>query len=144
MRISRSLASVSAGTTLINTGDDSTDEGTTVNPVARMATSVTGAPDPAAAGTALTYAVSLSNTGPGDAADATLYQVVYDSMLFVQRRHFHRQVADALERLYPDRRHEQAGLLAHHWERAGESVAEIEPGEPPWRAARAIRRGDRR
>ena len=41
-------------------------------------------------------------------------------MLERERRTCHRQVAEALERLFPERIEEQVGLLAHHWEQAGE------------------------
>jgi ABC-type oligopeptide transport system substrate-binding subunit/class 3 adenylate cyclase len=44
----------------------------------------------------------------------------YNSLLKKERRATHRLVAQALERLFPDRVEEQVGLLAHHWERAGE------------------------
>jgi len=47
-------------------------------------------------------------------------EAAYNGLLRKERRVFHRQVAEALERLYPDRVEEQAGLLAHHWERAEE------------------------
>jgi ABC-type oligopeptide transport system substrate-binding subunit/class 3 adenylate cyclase len=45
-------------------------------------------------------------------------EAAYNGLLKVQRRVFHRQVAEALERLLPERVEEQLGLLAHHWERA--------------------------
>ncbi|UCC76281.1 MAG: AAA family ATPase, partial [Anaerolineales bacterium] len=48
-------------------------------------------------------------------------EAAYNGLLKKQRRLFHRQVAEALERLFPDRIEEQLGLLAHHWERAGVS-----------------------
>jgi class 3 adenylate cyclase/tetratricopeptide (TPR) repeat protein/type II secretory pathway predicted ATPase ExeA len=47
-------------------------------------------------------------------------EAAYNGLLRKERRGFHRRVAEALERLYPDRMEEQAGLLAHHWERAEE------------------------
>jgi tetratricopeptide (TPR) repeat protein len=47
-------------------------------------------------------------------------EAAYNGLLKKERRVFHRQVAEALERLYPDRVEQQAGLLAHHWERAEE------------------------
>jgi class 3 adenylate cyclase/tetratricopeptide (TPR) repeat protein len=47
-------------------------------------------------------------------------EVAYQTLLFAQRRMLHRAVANALETLYPDRIGEQLGLLAYHWERAGE------------------------
>ncbi|MGD2164144.1 MAG: adenylate/guanylate cyclase domain-containing protein [Anaerolineae bacterium] len=46
-------------------------------------------------------------------------EAAYSGLLKKERRIFHRQVAEALERLFPGRVEEQAGLLAHHWERAG-------------------------
>jgi ABC-type oligopeptide transport system substrate-binding subunit len=45
-------------------------------------------------------------------------EAAYNGLLKKQRRVFHRQVAEALERLFPERVEEQLGLLAHHWERA--------------------------
>ena len=48
-------------------------------------------------------------------------EAAYNGLLKKERRVFHRQVAEALERLFPDRIKEQVGLLAHHWERAGEA-----------------------
>ncbi len=47
-------------------------------------------------------------------------EAAYNGLLKKDRRVFHRQVAETLERLYPDRMEEQVGLLAHHWERAEE------------------------
>ncbi len=47
-------------------------------------------------------------------------EAAYNGLLKKKRRIFHRQVAEALERLFPDRIEEQVGLLAHHWERAEE------------------------
>jgi oligopeptide transport system substrate-binding protein len=46
-------------------------------------------------------------------------EAAYSGLLKKERRVFHRQVAEALERLFPERMEEQVGLLAHHWERAG-------------------------
>jgi ABC-type oligopeptide transport system substrate-binding subunit/class 3 adenylate cyclase len=48
-------------------------------------------------------------------------EAAYNGLLKKERRAFHRQVAEALEQLFPDRVEEQVGLLAHHWERAGEA-----------------------
>ncbi|MEE8391420.1 MAG: ABC transporter substrate-binding protein [Anaerolineae bacterium] len=45
-------------------------------------------------------------------------EAAYNGLLRKERRGFHRQVAEALEQLFPDRIEEQVGLLAHHWERA--------------------------
>ena len=47
-------------------------------------------------------------------------EAAYASLLRRERRVIHRRVAEALERLYPERLEEQLGLLAHHWEGAGE------------------------
>jgi class 3 adenylate cyclase/tetratricopeptide (TPR) repeat protein len=52
-------------------------------------------------------------------------EAAYDSLLRRKRRDLHRRVAQALERLYPERVEEQLGLLAHHWERAGEAERAI-------------------
>jgi class 3 adenylate cyclase/tetratricopeptide (TPR) repeat protein len=46
-------------------------------------------------------------------------EAAYNGLLKRERRTYHRRVAEALERLFPDRIEEQVGLLAHHWERAG-------------------------
>jgi tetratricopeptide (TPR) repeat protein len=45
-------------------------------------------------------------------------EAAYNSLLKRTRRAVHREVAQALERLFPDRLEQQLGLLAHHWERA--------------------------
>jgi ABC-type oligopeptide transport system substrate-binding subunit len=47
-------------------------------------------------------------------------EAAYNGLLKKERRIFHRQVAEALEQLFPERAEEQVGLLAHHWERAEE------------------------
>ncbi|MCP4543358.1 MAG: AAA family ATPase, partial [Chloroflexi bacterium] len=47
-------------------------------------------------------------------------EAAYNGLLKKERRVFHRQVAEALECLFPERVEEQLGLLAHHWERAEE------------------------
>ncbi len=48
-------------------------------------------------------------------------EAAYNGLLKAERRSFHRQVAVALERLFPDRAEEQVTLLAYHWEQAGDS-----------------------
>jgi class 3 adenylate cyclase/tetratricopeptide (TPR) repeat protein len=48
-------------------------------------------------------------------------EVAYSGLLKGERRAFHRRVAEALEQLFPERAEEQIGLLAHHWELAGEA-----------------------
>ncbi len=49
-------------------------------------------------------------------------EAAYNGILKADRRAFHRQVAEALERLFPERIDEQLGLLAYHWERAGDAA----------------------
>jgi ABC-type oligopeptide transport system substrate-binding subunit len=46
-------------------------------------------------------------------------EAVYNGLLKSRRRAYHRQVAEALERLFPERRSELLSLLAHHWTQAG-------------------------
>jgi len=53
-------------------------------------------------------------------------EAAYDGLLRRERRLLHRQVAEALEQLFPDRVEEQLGLLAHHWEGAGEQERAVE------------------
>jgi len=45
-------------------------------------------------------------------------EAAYSGLLKRDRRAYHRRVADALERLFPERRNELCGLLAYQWERA--------------------------
>jgi len=45
-------------------------------------------------------------------------EAAYNALLKRDRRAYHRQVAEAFERLYPERREELCGLLAYQWERA--------------------------
>jgi class 3 adenylate cyclase len=47
-------------------------------------------------------------------------KAAYGGLLRRERRAYHRRAAETLEQLYPERIEEQLGLLAHHWERAGE------------------------
>ena len=47
-------------------------------------------------------------------------EAAYNGILKKQRKVFHRQVAKALERIFPEHLDEQAALLAMHWEQAGE------------------------
>jgi hypothetical protein len=49
-------------------------------------------------------------------------EAAYDGLLQRVRRVLHRRVAEAMERLYPDRIESQLGLLAQHWERAGNTA----------------------
>jgi predicted ATPase/DNA-binding SARP family transcriptional activator len=53
-------------------------------------------------------------------------EAAYGSLLKGERRRCHRQVAEALERLYAERIEEQLGLLVHHWEQAEEPDKAIE------------------
>jgi predicted ATPase len=48
-------------------------------------------------------------------------EAAYNGLLRRERRALHRRAAEALERLYTERLEEQLGLLAHHWEQAGEA-----------------------
>jgi predicted ATPase len=52
-------------------------------------------------------------------------QAAYNGLLRRERRQFHRQVAEALERLFSERIEEQLGLVAHHWEQAGDQERAI-------------------
>jgi predicted ATPase/DNA-binding SARP family transcriptional activator/class 3 adenylate cyclase len=52
-------------------------------------------------------------------------EAAYASLLRRKQRALHRRVAEALERLYGDRIEERLGLLAHHWERAGEATQAV-------------------
>ncbi len=60
-------------------------------------------------------------------------EVAYHSLLSRQRARLHRRMARAIERSYPDRRDELAGLVAYHWEKA----------DKPLKAARWHRRAAR-
>ncbi|MCL7452606.1 MAG: AAA family ATPase, partial [Anaerolineae bacterium] len=46
-------------------------------------------------------------------------EAAYNGLLKRRRRAYHQQVAEALERLFPERVEELLGLLAYHWEQAG-------------------------
>ena len=65
-------------------------------------------------------------------------EATYDGLLRRERLRLHREVAEVLERLFPERLEEQAGLLAHHWERAGESGRAIEYLQRAGDRARAL------
>jgi len=52
-------------------------------------------------------------------------EAAYNGLLHKERRAIHRQVAEALERLFPALAEEQPGLLAHHWERADEPAKSV-------------------
>jgi len=52
-------------------------------------------------------------------------EAAYNGLLRRQRRVFHRQVAEAIEHLFPERIDEQVELLAYHWEQAEETEKAI-------------------
>ncbi|OQA23287.1 MAG: Adenylate cyclase 2 [Chloroflexi bacterium ADurb.Bin360] len=47
-------------------------------------------------------------------------EAAYSGLLSAERRALHREVAQAIKALFPDRLWAHAGLLAHHWQAAGE------------------------
>src|SRR5512135_3362608 len=53
-------------------------------------------------------------------------QAAYNSLLVERRKEFHRKVGDALEQLFADRAEEFYGLLAHHFDAAGDQAKAIE------------------
>jgi ABC-type oligopeptide transport system substrate-binding subunit/class 3 adenylate cyclase len=53
-------------------------------------------------------------------------EAAYDSLLLERRREFHRRVGEALEHLFADRQEEFYGLLAHHFDAAGERQKAID------------------
>jgi predicted ATPase len=57
---------------------------------------------------------------------ALVQDAAYGSLLKQERRGLHAQVGEALEQLYPDRREELAGVLAMHFEQAGETDKAID------------------
>ena len=75
-------ATVTAGSTLINTADDTATETTNVTALAGFTASLTGSADPVFAGSALTYTVDLSNTGPGDGENVEVINVLPDGALY--------------------------------------------------------------
>ena len=66
-------------------------------------------------------------------------EVAYASQLTERRRNTHAAAARAIVELYPDKQDEQAALLAHHWEEAGEP---LEAARWHARAAGWVRAGD--
>ena len=52
-------------------------------------------------------------------------EATYNSLLMEQRREFHRRVGEALENLFSDRIEQYLGLLAHHFESAGDFAKAI-------------------
>ena len=53
-------------------------------------------------------------------------EAAYNSLLLERRREFHRRVGEALEELFADRKEQYLGLLAHHFEAAGEHGKAVE------------------
>ncbi|HEY5903210.1 MAG TPA: ABC transporter substrate-binding protein, partial [Anaerolineales bacterium] len=53
-------------------------------------------------------------------------EAAYNSLLIERRREFHRKVGEALEQLFADRAEEFYGLLAHHFDAAGENAKAID------------------
>lgn len=53
-------------------------------------------------------------------------QAAYNSLLLEQRKEFHHLVAEAMERLFPDREEEFCGLLAIHYYTAGDHSKALE------------------
>ncbi|TET97525.1 MAG: hypothetical protein E3J30_08630, partial [Anaerolineales bacterium] len=52
-------------------------------------------------------------------------EAAYESLLIERRKEFHLRVAEALQQLFPDHADEFYGLVAHHWERGGNSEKAI-------------------
>ncbi len=52
-------------------------------------------------------------------------EAAYGGLLHSKRRVLHQRVAETLERLYPEQVDVRLGLLAHHWEQAGEMAKAI-------------------
>lgn len=57
---------------------------------------------------------------------ALTHEAAYNGILKRHRLTYHRQVGEALERLFPDRLDEMLGLLAFHWERTVEVEKAVE------------------
>ncbi len=53
-------------------------------------------------------------------------EAAYRSLLQRKRRVLHRRVAEAQERLYPEQTEAQLGLLAYHWEQAGDLTRAVD------------------
>jgi len=57
---------------------------------------------------------------------ALVQDAAYDALLKRERSRLHLQVGEAMERLYPDRREEMAGVLAYHFENAAHRLRATE------------------
>ncbi len=53
-------------------------------------------------------------------------EAAYNSLLLERRREFHQRVGQALEKLFADRQEQFLGLLAHHFEAAGDRTKAID------------------
>ena len=53
-------------------------------------------------------------------------EAAYNSLLLERRREFHHRVGEALEQLFSDRKEQYLGLLAHHFEAAGEHAKAVD------------------
>jgi hypothetical protein len=56
----------------------------------------------------------------------SLHETVYNSMLFAQRRHLHRQVAEWYERSFAEDLSPHYASLAHHWRGADEPAKAVD------------------
>ncbi len=65
-------------------------------------------------------------------------EVTYSTLLDERRRQLHRQAADAIERLFAERRDELLGALARHYDAAGENAKAIELYHQAGERAQAI------
>ncbi len=70
-------------------------------------------------------------------ADGTIHNAVYTSMLFVQRRHLHRQTAEWYERTYRNDLSPYYAILAHHWRQGDEPAKATEYLEKAGQQAKA-------
>jgi len=70
-------------------------------------------------------------------ASGVIHHAAYGSMLFVQRRHLHRRVAEWYERTYRDDPAPYYAILAHHWRHGDEPAKAIEYLEKAGRQAQA-------
>jgi tetratricopeptide (TPR) repeat protein len=68
---------------------------------------------------------------------ALVQDAAYSSLLRQDRKRFHLAVGQALEKLYPERLDELAGMLAHHFIRAGEREKGVEYARIAARQAQA-------
>lgn len=76
-------ATVSADTTLINTGDDSAAEDTLVEAEADLTITKSDSPDPVIAGDTLTYTLTITNSGPSDALNVVVTDTLPSGVTFV-------------------------------------------------------------